>query len=190
MTARLRKDGQPPATVLFGQVRSAAVLLLVVLTAGGCRGASLHLKSTTDSRRQATAVHSEWEHNALHFPPRHLTKRPWLFTRSTDPRLASLARRYGFQLVSFRYLSHDEAVSLVVETKRPMQAFADDAGKLERAIDPVWHGGLSYHAFFFEARDSHGVPFIATQHSIVNAHGQLEGEQWARGPTLYPFAHL
>jgi hypothetical protein len=100
-----------------------------------------------------------------------------------------LANRYGFQLVSFRYLARAQAASLVVETTRPLQAFAADAGKIERAIDPVWHGGLSYHAFFFEARDHHGIPFIATQHSIVNAHGQLEGEQWARSPTLYPFAH-
>lgn len=171
-------------------MRSAAVLVLFALAAGGCGGASLHLKSATDARRQATAVHTEWERNALHFPPRRLVHRPWLVTRSTDPRLARLAHRYDFQLVSFRYLPGDEAASLVVETRRPLQAFAADVSKIQRAIDPVWHGGLSYHAFFFEARDPHGVPFIATQHSIVNAHGQLEGEQWARGPTLYPFPHL
>lgn len=170
-------------------MRSAAAVVLVASALGGCGDTSLHLKSATVARRQATAVHAEWEHNALHFPPRELVQRPWLVTRSNDPRLSRLARTYGFQLVSFHYLSRDEAASLIVETKRPMQAFAADAAKIERGIDPVRHGGLSYHAFFFEARDSDGVPFIATQHSIVNAHGQLEGEQWARGPTLYPFPH-
>jgi hypothetical protein len=170
-------------------MRSTVALVLVAFAAGGCGGSSLHLKSVTEARRQATAVHSEWQHNAVHFPPRHLVRRPWLITRSTDPRLGGLARQYGFELVSFRYLTGDEAASVVVQTTRPLQAFAADVGKIERAIDPVWHGGLSYHAFFFEARDGHRVPFIATQHSIVNAHGQLEGEQWARSPTLYPFAH-
>jgi hypothetical protein len=170
-------------------VRSAAALVLVAFALGGCGGTSLHLKSATVARRQATAVHAEWEHNALHFPPRQLVQRRWLVTRSNDLRLARLARTYGFQLVSFHYLSRDEAASLIVETKRPMQTFAADAAEIERGIDPVRHGGLSYHAFFFEARDSHGVPFIATQHSIVNTQGQLEGEQWARGPTLYAFPH-
>jgi hypothetical protein len=161
-------------------VRPAAVLVLGALAVGGCGNSStsLHLKSAAEARRQATAVHSEWERNALQFPPSHLVRRPWLVTRSSDPRLAGLARRYDFQLVS-----------VVVETTRPLQAFAANVSKIERAIDPVWHGGLSYHAFFFEARDGDGVPFIATQHSIVNAKGQLEGEQWARGPTLYPFDH-
>jgi hypothetical protein len=170
-------------------VRSAAVLALVAVAASGCGGSSLHLKSATDARRQATAVHSEWQHNVLHFPPQHIVSRPWLVTRCNDPRLARLAHRYDFQLVSFRYLASDQAASLIVETRRRLQAFAADVSKIERTVDPVWHGGLSYHAFFFEARDSRGIPFIATQHSIVNAHGQLEGEQWARGPTLYPFAH-
>jgi len=76
---------------------------------------------------------------------------------------------------------------MIVQTSRSLPFFAADVLSIERSLDPVWHGGLSYHAFFFEARDRHGVPFIATQHSIVNSRGQLEGEQWARGPTLFPF---
>lgn len=170
-------------------MRYGAVLALVVFAAGGCGGASLQLKSATDARRQATAVYREWRHNAVRFPPRHLGDRPWLVARGDDPRLARLAHRYDFRLVSFRYSSREQAGSLVVETARPLQAFAADISTIERAVDPVWHGCLSYHAFFFEARDGHGVPFVATQHSTVNAHGQLEGEQWARGPTLYPFPH-
>lgn len=91
--------------------------------------------------------------------------------------------------MSFRYLARDRAASFIVQTSRSLPSFAADVSSIERVIDPVWHGGLSYHAFFFEARDGHGVPFIATQHSIVNGSGQLEGEQWARGPTLFPFPH-
>jgi hypothetical protein len=91
--------------------------------------------------------------------------------------------------VSFRYLARDQAAAIIMRTARPLRAFAADVSAIERAIDPIRHGGFSYHAFFFEADDEHGVPFVAAQHSITNARGQLEGEQWARGPTLYPFPH-
>jgi hypothetical protein len=97
--------------------------------------------------------------------PSNASPRPRLVEGAGDPSLARLAQRYAFGVMAFRYLARD------------------------RAVDPVLHGGLSYHAFFFEARDGHGVSFIAPQHSIVNAHGQLEGEQWDRGPTLFPFPH-
>jgi hypothetical protein len=146
----------------------AAAALAAV--AAGCGGASLHLASAAAARRQATAVHSHWPYDALHFPPRLRPRRSWLVTRESDPRLAGLAHRYDFQVVSFHYLAHEQAASIVVQTRRPLRAFAADTSTIERAIDPVWHGGLSYHAFFFEARDSHSIPFIATQHSIVNAH--------------------
>jgi hypothetical protein len=133
--------------------------MLVALVAGGCGSSSpsLHLKSAAEARRQATAEHSEWERNALHFPPSHLIHRPWLVTRSSDPRLARLVRRYDFQLVSFHYFPSDQAALLVVETTRPLQTFAAEVSKIERAIDPVWHGGLSYHAFFFEARRDEAI---------------------------------
>jgi hypothetical protein len=114
---------------------------------------------------------------------------PRLITSAHDPRLGRLASHYAFQLVSFRYLARDQAAAIIVRTARPLSAFAADVSAIERAIDPVRHGGFTYHAFFFEAEDGHGVPFLATQRSITNARGQLEGEQWARGPTLYPFAH-
>ena len=172
-----------------GALKLALAGAALAAVAAGCGGASLHLVSATAARRQATAVHSHWQYDALHFPPRLLARRPGLLTRANDPRLARLARRYDFQVVSFRYLARKQAASLVVQTRRPLPAFAAQTSAILRAIDPVWHGGLSYHAFFFEARDSHGIPFLATQHSIVDPRGQLEGEQWARGPTLYPFAH-
>lgn len=153
----------------------------------GCGGGSLSLVSSSVARQRADAVYRHWRYDAAHFPPRRLRLRPWLVVSARDPRLARLARRYGFEFVSFRYLADDRAASLIVETSRSLSSFASDASAIERAGDPVWSGGLTYHAFFFEARDGGGVPFIATQHSIVNARGRLEGEQWARGPTLFPF---
>lgn len=181
-------------------LRSVTVMfavLVAALLAGGCGGSSLHLVSADAARARAGAIHAHWQHNAVHFPPARyvpgpgtrLVPDPRLITSAHDPRLGRFARRYTFQLVSFRYLARDQAAAIIVRTTRPMTAFAADVSAIERAIDPVWHGGFTYHAFFFEAEDEHGVPFIATQHSITTARGQLEGEQWARGPALYPFPH-
>lgn len=172
-----------------GRLVVAIVLAVVAAVLAGCGGNSLHLVSSSAARLRADAVYSHWRYDALHFPPTRFRARPRLVANASDPRLARLAQRYGFKLVSFRYLARDRAAFLIVQTSRSLPAFAADVSSIERALDPVWHGGLSYHAFFFEARDRGGVPFIATQHSIVNDRGQLEGEQWARGPTLFPFPH-
>jgi hypothetical protein len=168
-------------------VTTATPILVAILA--GCGGSLLHLVSAQVARQRANGVYSHWRYDATHFPPRRVRARPRLVENASDPSLARLAQRYSFGVVSFRYLARDRAASLVVQTSRSLPSFAVYVSAIERAIDPVWHGGLSYHAFFFEARDGHGVPFIATQHSIVNARGQLEGEQWARGPTLFPFPH-
>jgi len=133
-------------------------------------------------------VHQHWAlHVRLFAHPR--VRRPWLIAGKDDRRLLALEHRYRFSIVAFTYVARKQSASLVVQTGRPMQEFARDVSAIERTIDPLRHGGLSYRAFFFEARSGDGVPFIATQHSFSNAHGQLEGEQWARGPTLFPFAH-
>jgi hypothetical protein len=161
------------------RARIAITLAIPVLGAAvaGCGGSSLHLVSSSVARQRADAVYSHWRNDARNFPPRRLRLRSWLVVSARDPRLARLAQRYGFKLVSFHYLAREQAASLIVQTARSLSAFASDVSAIERAVDPVWHGGLSYHAFFFEARDGGGVPFLATQHSIVNARGQLEGEQ-------------
>jgi hypothetical protein len=172
-----------------GGLAATIATAVVVALLAGCGGSSLHLVSSQVARQRAEAVYRHWRYDATHFPPPRLRARPRLVADASDPRFARLAQRYGFGVVSFRYLARDRAASLVVQTSRSLPSFAAEVSAIERAIDPVWHGGLSYHAFFFEARDGRGVPFIATQHSIVNALGQLEGEQWARGPSLFPFPH-
>jgi hypothetical protein len=171
--------------------RLVITVVLAVVTAAltGCGGHSLQLVSSSAARQRAKTVYRHWRFDALHFPPARFRSRPRLVANASDGRLARLAQRYGFKLVSFRYLARDRAASLIVQTFRSLPAFAADVSSIECALDPVWHGGLRYHAFFFEARDRDGVPFIATQHSVVNDRGQLEGEQWARGPALFPFPH-
>jgi hypothetical protein len=171
-----------------GLAATTAALVLVAILAG-CGGSSLHLVPSQVARQRATAVYRHWRYDATHFAPPRLRARPRLVASAGDPRLGRIARRFGFEVVFFRYLARERAGSLIVQTSRSLPSFAADVSSIERAVDPVWHGGLSYHAFFFEARDGQRVPFIATQHSIVNARGQLEGEQWARGPTLFPFPH-
>jgi hypothetical protein len=126
----------------------------------GCGGSSLHLVPAQVARQRAAGVYSHWRYDATHFPPRRLRARPRLVESATDPSLARLARRFAFGVVSLRYLARDRAGSLIVQTSRSLSSFAVDVSAIERAVDPFWHGGLSYHVFF-EARDGHGVPFIA-----------------------------
>ena len=47
--------------------------------------------------------------------------------------------------------------------------------------------GWAYEGFLFEARDSHGVPFVATFNRWRGPHD--DGGQWAADPTLIPFPH-
>jgi hypothetical protein len=167
---------------------AVGVLAACSLVVAACGSNPLHLVSPTLARSRAEQVHRHWAlHVRLFAHPR--VRRPWLIARKSDRRLLALERHYRFSIVTFTYMARKQAASLVIQTDRPVQEFAHDVNAIERGVDPLRNGGFGYRAFFFEARSGDGVPFIATQHSFSNAHGQLEGEQWARGPTLFPFAH-
>jgi hypothetical protein len=47
--------------------------------------------------------------------------------------------------------------------------------------------GYAYEAYFFEARDRHGMPYLATFNHWRPPH--VGGGQWASEESLYPFAH-
>jgi hypothetical protein len=97
-------------------------------------------------------------------------------------RLRRLGRIYGFAVLSFDYLPTKNAAAMTVRTARRPILFADDVSKIEDAVDPARRG---YTAFFFEAQDSHGTPFIATEHSVWGTSNETEIREWARSPNLY-----
>jgi hypothetical protein len=84
-----------------------------------------------------------------------------------------------------------QAPFVVVETN-DKHALAASTAAVLHLIDPKARTnddrtGWAYEGFLFEARDSHGVPFLATFNWWRGPHAG--GGQWAADPSLYPFAH-
>ena len=49
--------------------------------------------------------------------------------------------------------------------------------------------GWAYEGLMFEARNTQGVPFLATFNWWRGVFGQVGGGQWATSQSLYPFLH-
>jgi hypothetical protein len=88
---------------------------------------------------------------------------------------------------------HDGAPLVVVRvTRGPLVSFSKSFPALWRRLDPLigsgpdWHV-YKYEAFFFEAVDRRGTPFLV----VWNAWRQPPrgGGQWARTEALLPFPH-
>jgi hypothetical protein len=88
---------------------------------------------------------------------------------------------------------HDGAPLVIVRvTRRPLVSFSKAFPTLWRGLDPLirsgpdWHA-YKYEAFFFEAVDGRGTPFLV----VWNAWRQPPrgGGQWARTEALFPFPH-
>ena len=144
---------------------------------------------------QARVVRTMWLREIAHRAKED--RRPW-FRNLSHPlwfaRLHALERRYGFQVVEVKMLRPvQDAPMLVVRTTRKPAAFAHDVRAIQRALDPKRptnddRTGWRYEGFYFEARDAHGVPFLAVFNFWRGAH--KGGGQWARDPSLYPYPVL
>jgi hypothetical protein len=183
-----------------GRILFAGILLAVcAVSLVGCGGASTDasvgprspdkLETPAEARGHGNAVFSEWLGNVSQFTRPRRPSRYRLITRATDPRLQRLARKFGFRVLGFTYVVRAQAAALTIQTARSRSSFAQDLPAIHDAVDPQHGNEFSYKGFFLEARDADAVPFIAVQHSISNARGQVEGEQWARSESLLPYAH-
>jgi hypothetical protein len=114
-------------------------------------------------------------------------------TRATlDRRLRLAANRYHFTLVKVQMLRPREAAPFVVVQATDEHALATSTPAILHLIDPKARTnddrtGWAYEGFLFEARDSHGAPFLATFNWWRGPHAG--GGQWAGDPTLFPFPH-
>jgi hypothetical protein len=186
--------------------RSTAVVLACAVLAG-CGGhgsvldagvtfghlAKAHKIGPAEAARDARAAHAEWyretakrarEDPRTRFP----NLAPFLFRQ----RLAEAARRYGFQVVSVRFLRPRQlAPEVVVRTKHYVE-LAHAMRAIEAALNPRLPArddrrGWEYEGFYFEAQDEHSVPFLAV-FDFMRGSGP-GGGQWARSDPLFPFAH-
>jgi hypothetical protein len=107
-------------------------------------------------------------------------------------RLKLVASRYHFKVVKVRILHARQAAPFVVVETSNRQALSSATSSILKLIDPKARTnddrtGWAYEGFLFEARDSKGVPFLATFNFWRGPSGG--GGQWASEESLYPFAH-
>jgi hypothetical protein len=110
--------------------------------------------------------------------------------RAFRARVASVGRRFGFEMVSLRLLRPlDYAPLLVVSTDRDRKEFVHDVPKIMALLNPTSSAGqntaVTFEGFFFEARDEKG-PFV----SVENVErGEAMGGQWSWDRCVYPYPH-
>jgi hypothetical protein len=163
---------------------ASALCVALALAFAGCgeSAKSGRIGASATPPESALRVRQAWAHNVANFRPLSPMGRHPVISSPSDLRLRRLSRTYGFSLLSFDYLPAKNAAAMTVRTARRPILFADEVSKIEDAVDPA---GRGYTAFFFEAQDSHGTPFIATEHSVWGTSNETEIREWARSPNLY-----
>jgi hypothetical protein len=166
---------------------------LLLVLAQSAPSAALAGSRTVGPTARAAAIEKMWRANlrsgALAAPTSRFQN---LSPATLDARLRRAASRYHFTIVKVQILHpRQQAPFVVVETK-DKHALAASTAAILRLIDPKARTnddrtGWAYEGFLFEARDSEGVPFLATFNWWRRPHPG--GGQWATNPSLYPFNH-
>jgi hypothetical protein len=111
-------------------------------------------------------------------------------------RLATAAGRYHFTVKRVQFLHPRQVAPLVIVQTHHYRAMARAFGAiLYKSLDPIrrhrcrdrCRPAETFEAFFFEAQDERGVPFIIVSY---DARGRgAGGGMWARSEELYPGPH-
>jgi hypothetical protein len=107
-------------------------------------------------------------------------------------RLRRAQKLYGFEIVSVRVLHPLQSAPVIVIRSDSRRAIARATSKIVNLFDPRHvtksnPSGFAYEGYFFIARDSHGIPYLATFNHWRAPH--VGGGEWAAGESLYPFPH-
>ena len=172
-----------------------AVFAALVLAAVGSIAQATFGRTTHDRSRTARTLLKQWtayvESGAKLNPKPHFAKA----RRTTiEQILERNAGRFGYTPRRVTVLpGRDGAPMIIVKVCGRPLGFSRSFPTLWRRLDPLsqapgpdWHT-YTYEAFFFEALDSHGIPFLV----VWNAWRQPPrgGGQWARTEALLPFQH-
>lgn len=151
--------------------------------------------STTSPSAEAAAIQKTWRSHlragARNYPTEHFHN---LSGASFARRLRTAARRYHFTVVRVAVLHPRQAAPLVVIRTGDEHALSAATPAILRLIDPKARTnndrtGWAYEGFMFEARNTQGIPFLATFNWWRGVLGQVGGGQWATSQSLYPFPH-
>lgn len=105
-------------------------------------------------------------------------------------RAHAVGRRFGYSVVSIRWLRPRQAAPIVVvRTARRRKAFVGEMPKIVQLLDPRRSTGsrtaATFEGFYFEAVDGKG-PFA----SVDNAYrGTVMGGEWSWDPCVTPYPH-
>jgi len=182
------------------QRRLLVAVVAVVLLGGGAAGTAVALRSgnglTPASKAiDIAAIEKSWHSNlqlgARVNPREHF---PSPSKAVLLRRLRAAASRYHFTLVKVQVMHPREAAPLVVVETSDEQALSASTPAILRLIDPQARtgsdrSGWAYEGFLFEARNTNGVPFLATFNWWRNPKS-AGGGQAASSERLYPFLHL
>jgi hypothetical protein len=107
-------------------------------------------------------------------------------------RLRLAQQRYGFEIVSVIMLRPLHLAPVIVIRSNEKRAIARATPAIIALFDPRHvtrdnPSGYAYEGYFFEARDAHGVPYLATFNHWRVPH--VGGGEWAAAESLYPFPH-
>lgn len=166
---------------------------LVLVLAPSAATAARVASHTVAPTARAEAIEKMWRaklRSGVLAAPRSRFPNPSLST--LDTRLRRAASRYHFTVVRVQILHPRQQAPVVVVETKDTRALAASTGAILHLIDPKARTnddrtGWAYEGFLFEARDSHGVPFLATFNWWRGQHAG--GGQWAADPSLYPFNH-
>jgi hypothetical protein len=181
------------------QRRLLVVGVAMVLLGGGAAGAMVALGSvnglTPASRGiDIAAIEKSWRSNlqlgAQLNPGERFTSPS---TAVLLRRLRVAASRYHFTIVKVEVMHPRQAAPLVVVETSDEQALSASTPAILRRIDPKARTdddrtGWAYEGFLFEARNTNGVPFLATFNWWRNR-ASAGGGQAASNQRLYPFPH-
>jgi hypothetical protein len=110
-------------------------------------------------------------------------------------RLRLAASRYHFTVVTVQIAHPLQAAPFVVVQTADEQALSHATPAILQLLDPDTakrgsddRSGHAYEGFLFEARDTNGVPFLATD-NWWRSRTDAGGGQAASSEQLYPFAH-
>jgi hypothetical protein len=152
-----------------------------------------HRITSQEARKNAASNLADWRREVQararaaprqqfhNLPPRELRRR-----------LASLANAHDFTVVRVEFLRPRQLAPIVVVRTKHYVGLAHATRSILMRIDPKVRTnddrtGWRYEAFFFEAQDEHGVPFLGAFNFWRGPHAG--GGQWARSDPLFPFAH-
>jgi len=142
--------------------------------------------------RDAGSIHAEWGAMVGRESGRGLHARfSGLTPREFRSRLDAAASRYGFAVKRVEFLHLGRPTPLVVIQTSRYVTFAHATPAIEHALDPHRgrddSTGWSFGAFYLEALDERGVPFLVVDNVVGS--GGVGGGQWARSDALFPFLH-